>query len=504
MESEAIETAALGRPLHPGMLYDCRSETFIPGVTLWDQAAIDKDMNVKPQPNTCFHYVASDSITEKTDLMDVSASLKASFLAGLVEVGGSGSYLKDTLSSMRQCRVTMQYKQTTEFKHLTMAQLGHVTYPEVFDQKTATHVVTAVLYGAEAFMVFDQMSSDEKDKQDIQGNMDVMIKKIPTIEISGSGKVVMTDEEKKKVENFNCTFHGDVTLEQNPSTYEEAVLVYKELPKLLGADGSKAVPVRVWLYPLTNLDSKAAQLVREICTDQVTRLEAVMGQLHEAEMRANDSIKRCLAIKATDVTDKLYKFQDKRTVYTETLLQNISKVLPAIREGTAEEQKLVNILKFHEESSFTHDKMKKWLDDKESEIGVLESYISPLKKIPIVPHGPEMNKVLFDPQNETVYIFNFTSLQYEEPYLSNLHECLNSTRFKKMEEISVARDLSFKEEALPWFRNPDVSERMRNVLEDFKSYMNDPAYRCISYKSNTPFHGASIFMYDKGDLIQKL
>ncbi|XP_035259303.1 stonustoxin subunit alpha-like [Anguilla anguilla] len=503
MNSEAIETAALGRPLHPGMLYDCRSDTFIPGVSLWDQAAIKKDMNVEPQPNTYFNYVASDSITEKTNLMDVSASLKASFLLGLVEVEGSATYLKDTKSSMRQCRVTMQYKQTTELRHLTMTQLGHVTYPKVFDQKTATHVVTAVLYGAEAFMVFDQMSSDEKDKQDIQGNMDVMIKKIPTIEISGKGKVVLTDEEKKKVENFNCTFHGDVTLEQNPSNYEEAVLVYKELPKLLGADGSKAVPVRVWLYPLKNLNSKAAQLVREICTELVTRLEAVMGQLHEAEMRANDSIKRCLAIKATDVTDKLYKFQDKRTVYTETLLQNISKVLPAIREGTVEEQKLVNILKFHEESSFTHDKMKKWLDDKESEIGVLESYISLLENIPIVLPGPELNKVLFDPRNKTVYIFTFTSLQYEEPYLSNLHECLTSTKFKKMEEISVARDLSFKEEALPWFSDPAISQRMRTFVTAFVGWKKLPNF-FISYVPDTSFHGASLFTYDEGQLAKRV
>ncbi|XP_064180426.1 stonustoxin subunit alpha-like [Anguilla rostrata] len=501
---DTLQIAALGRPLHPGMLYDCHGDTFIPGVSLWDQAAIKKDMNVEPQPHTYLDFVASDSITEKSKLLDVSASLKVSFLAGLVEVGGSGSYLKNTLSSMRQCRVTMQYKQTTEFKQLTMTQLGHVTYPEVFDQKTATHLVTAVLYGAEAFMVFDQMAADEKDKQEIKGNMDVMVKKLPKVDVSGSGKVNLTDEEKKKVENFSCTFHGDVTLEQNPSTYEEAVLVYKELPKLLGADGSKAVPVRVWLYPLKNLDSKAAQLVTGISLELVSRVEVLMGQLHEAEMRANDSIRRGQAIKATDITDKLDKFQNKRTIYTETLKQNLCKVLPAIRAGTEKEQKLIDILKFHEESSFTHDKMKKWLDDKESEIGVLEDYIKSLRPLgcrEIVPPGPELDKAIFDPKYEYSYIFSFTSLKYEEPYLSNLHECLASTKFKEMEEISVACDLSFKEEALPWFRNP---ERMRKMLSDFGVVLQFPQYAAIiSYVSDTSFLGASIFIYQNGKLISQ-
>ncbi|KAJ8362849.1 hypothetical protein SKAU_G00116800 [Synaphobranchus kaupii] len=425
-------------------------------------------MNVQPQAHTHLDFSGSDSFSEKTKLMDVSASLKVSFLAGLVEVGGSARYLKDKMSSMQQCRVTMQYKQTTEFKHLTMTQLGHVTYPDVFDQKIATHVVTAVLYGAEAFMVFDQMALNENDKQDIQGEMHVMIKKIPEVEISGSGKVILTDEEKKKVDKFSCTFHGDYTLEQNPTSYEEAVLLYKQLPKLLGEDKRKAVPVSVWLYPLKNLDSKAAQLVRAIGVELVSHAEAIMGQLQEAKMRANDSIRRCEAIKVPDITDKLAKFQDKLASYTVILLQNLRKVLPAIRAGTEGEQTLVDILKFHDDSSFSHDKMRKWLDEKESEIGVLEEYINSLGSVPIVPPGPELDKVLFDPQYHNIFMFTFTSLKYEEPYLSNLHECLASEEFNKMGEICVAHDFSFKDEALPWFRDPEISKRMRGVLVPFQ------------------------------------
>ncbi|KAJ8362853.1 hypothetical protein SKAU_G00116840 [Synaphobranchus kaupii] len=469
MDSGTIQIAALGRPLYLGMLYDSVKDTYIPGISLWDQAAIKKDMNVESKPHTYLEVSASDSFSEKTKLMDVSASLKASFLAGLVEVGGSASYLKDKMSSMTQCRVTMQYKQTTEFKHLTMTQLGHVMYPDVFDQQIATHVVTAVLYGAEAFMVFDQTALNEKDKQDIKGNMDVMIKKIPFVEISGSGKVVLTDEEKKKVEKFSCTFHGDYTLEQNPTSYEEAVLLYKQLPKLLGEDKRKAVPVRVWLYPLKNLNPKAAQLVSEISMQQASRVEAVMGQLQEAKMRANDNINRCEAIKVADIKDKLVKFQDKLTSYTVIVQQNLRKVLPAIRAGTEGDQNLVDILKFHDDSSFSHNKMREWLDEKESEIGVLENYINSLGSVPIVPPGPELNKVISDPTNTMIMMFTFTSLKYEEPYLSNLHECLASEEFKKMQGICVAYDFSFKEEALPWFRDPEISKRMRGVLADWKN-----------------------------------
>ncbi|KAJ8362855.1 hypothetical protein SKAU_G00116860 [Synaphobranchus kaupii] len=501
MDSGTIQIAALGRPLYLGMLYDSLKDTYIPGISLWDQAAIKKDMNVEPKPQTYLDFSASDSFSEKTKLMDVSASLKASFLAGLVEVGGSASYLRDKMSSVKQCRVTMQYKQTTEFKHLTMTQLGHVTYPEVFDQKIATHVVTAVLYGAEAFMVFDQMALNEKDNQDIKGDMDVMIKKIPQVEISGSGKVILTDEEKKKVEKFSCLFYGDYTLEQNPTSYEEAVLLYKQLPKLLGEDQKKAVPVRVWLYPLKNLNPKAAQLVKEIGVELVSRVEAVMGQLQNAKMRANDNINRCEAIKVPDITDKLVKFQDNLNIYTVTLQENLRKVLPAIRAGTEGEQKLVDILNFHDDSSFSHDKMRKWLDEKESEIGVLDDYINSFGSVQIVPPGPELNKILSDPDNAFILIFTFTSLKYEEPYLSNLHVCLASDEFKKMVEISVAHHHSFKEEALPWFRDQEILKRMRLLKGAFKTVVDDKlVLTIISYISDTSYHGASVYAYRDGEL----
>ncbi|KAJ8362887.1 hypothetical protein SKAU_G00117180 [Synaphobranchus kaupii] len=91
--------------------------------------------------------------------------------------------------------------------------------------------------------------------------MHVMVKSLKLRSVVQE-KWVLTDKEKKMMEKFCCTFYGDYTLEQNPTSYEEAVLLYKQLPKLLGEDKRKAVPVRVWLYPLKNLNPIAAQLSR--------------------------------------------------------------------------------------------------------------------------------------------------------------------------------------------------------------------------------------------------
>ncbi|XP_066575627.1 neoverrucotoxin subunit beta [Amia ocellicauda] len=502
MEDKPIEMSALGRPLYPGMLYDCRNDSFIPGVTLWDIEAVRKDLDVHPKPNTEINVTASNSLHEKSSLLDVSASLKASFLGGLVEVGGSAKYLNDTVTSTQQCRVTMQYKQTTEFKQLTMTQLGNVTYPKVFEKKTATHVITAVLYGAQAFLVFDQTASKNESKQDIQGNLQMMVKKIPSFSIEGDGGLKMTEEDKKKVEKFSCKFYGDFQLKQNPTTYLEAVQVYSKLPELLGEKGEKAVPVRVWLYPLIDLNCNAARLVREISVSLVSEAEKVLEELTEAYVRSNSLISNSLVSHFTDLKNKLEDFQGKFKPYKDIFQKALSRILPAIRGGGKEEQALVDILQVHHKSPLTHKQLEKWLDDKDDEIQMLRSYTVTMS-IPIVSTA-ELQGLLFDPQIDTVFCFTFTSLQYEDQYLSTVTQYLQSEEFRKL-EISGSVLNSLKKEPQPWFKSPEISAWMRVNLQLFlelsKTYMDEKKTKFVITSISDPSNpGASIRLYKHGKL----
>ncbi|CAB1316910.1 unnamed protein product [Coregonus sp. 'balchen'] len=204
---------------------------------------LQKQRNVSPQPNTEFKVLATDSTEHKSEALNVSASLEASFLCGLVSVKGSAEFLHDKKTSKRQSRVSLQYRTTTRFEQLTMDHLGagNVKHCNVLQEGSATHVVTALLYGAQAFFVFDQEVSSGENHQDIQGNLQVIIKKIPQISIEAEAKLKMSEEEKREANKFNCTFHGDFALENNPVTFEDAIRVYTGLPRLLGENGEHAV-----------------------------------------------------------------------------------------------------------------------------------------------------------------------------------------------------------------------------------------------------------------------
>ncbi|KAK1878745.1 Neoverrucotoxin subunit beta [Dissostichus eleginoides] len=112
--SGTMEVAALGRPFGLGMLYDCRNDSLVPGMTLWDHEDLKNHIGERPQMFNDCDIVASESIEDKSKALNVEASLKASFLSGLVEVEGSAKYLNDSKTSKNHARVTLKYQATTK------------------------------------------------------------------------------------------------------------------------------------------------------------------------------------------------------------------------------------------------------------------------------------------------------------------------------------------------------------------------------------------------------
>ncbi|XP_067236380.1 stonustoxin subunit alpha-like [Chanodichthys erythropterus] len=512
---ELVEVAALGRPLFPGMLYDCRRDSFIPGVTLWDKKSLSEDLDSRPKPLTDLKFSSSDSLSIKFNLLDVSASLKASFLGGLVEVGGSAKFLRDTKSSHRQSRVTMYYSETTRYEQLTMSQLGRFTYPQVFDQKSATHVVVAVLYGAQAFMVFDRTLSEEENKQEIEGELDAMVKKIPAFSIEANAALKMTDAEKKMAEKITCTFHGDVRLEQNPTTYVEALSLYKTLPTLL-KDPQNQVPVKVWLYPLHLLNSKAAQVEREISTRVAFETEAIIEELGETEMTYNELSGNTLVNSFKDIKERLRSFQSSFSIYKAMLLKAVNRVLPAIRGGEMEEKSLEDILKIHRSSPFNAEMLNQWLNDAKSELDLLSSVTKQLEGFTFE-DSDHLNSIIINPQLSAVLCLTLTSLKYEDPYLSALNEFLKTDRFKEpygeQNMVSVAS-------VGKWFNDSDIiaklSENIRIIRDSYISTQslshkfpyNIPVLPhnflyIISAISDSSNPGSSIYLYVNGKLTNR-
>ncbi|XP_056452153.1 verrucotoxin subunit beta-like [Gadus chalcogrammus] len=437
---KTVVLAALGRPFSLGMLYDCRNDSLIPALTLWDREALEKDTDERPQPNIDYEIVASDSIEDKSSALNVEASLKASFLCGLVEVDGSAQFLKDSKISRNQARVTLKYKTTTKLKELSRNYIcrGNVMHPDVFESGQATHVVTGILYGAQAFFVFDSEVSEKEDRQDIEDNLKVLIKKIPTLKIGGQGSLNMADKDIANIDKLSCNFHGDFNLEKHPVSFHEAIEVYQSLPKLTGTNGENAVPQKVWLMPLKTLDSAAAELVRQISDRFIKEAQNVLEDLSELERRCNDA-GRCTTTKQFPQINK--KLKDFKELVSQCKLefQNImARNLPLIRGGEEEESVLAKILKKVHSSPFKSGELNQWMDCKETEIKIISSLIDKMPNMVIVATSRTLPNEIQSGDVRHSVCFVFTSLEGPEPYLSALSNYLDETQ---PDDVPCAYDL---------------------------------------------------------------
>ncbi|XP_053553203.1 uncharacterized protein LOC128644712, partial [Bombina bombina] len=487
-----IEMPALGLPFSLGMLYDCRDEELIPGITLWNHEALREDVASKSQEQTSFEIITSDTVSDKSSAMNINASLEASFLCGLVKVSGSATYMNNTKKSRNQARVTLKYSRTTKFEQLTMNHLGtkNMTYHDVFDKGTATHVVTGILYGAQAFFIFDRDVSTSENTQDIKGNLQIMIKKIPLISVDGQGSLTMNDQEREQVSKFSCKFHGDFALDRNPVTYEDAIRIYTSLPKLLGENGEKAVPVRVWLYPLNKLDNKAAQLVRDISKNLVLKAESIIQQMADVNMQCNDLMRHPAAETFPDMKKKIRQFMELCEQFTLFFQKQLG----------SEEVELVNILTSVEQSPFGKVHSEDFLSRIEQELNVVKMYMEALPNIQVSSSESTINEVVLDPRIQHVVCYNFSSLNEQDPYLSDLYHWLSHQKQKSESNVYEQKKV------IPWFKITDVSKKARKYMKVYQQFAKvnasiDDIKFIISSVPDQSNRGVSIFLYDSGELV---
>uniref|UniRef100_A0A667ZBL8 Uncharacterized protein n=1 Tax=Myripristis murdjan TaxID=586833 RepID=A0A667ZBL8_9TELE len=498
---KTIELAALGRPFGLGMLYDCCQDSLIPGMTLWDPDALEKDARERPQPNSEFEIVASESIEHKSSALNVDASLKASFLAGLVEVGGSAKYLNDSKISKNQARVTLKYKTTTKYQELSMNHLGrgNVKHQYIFDQGIATHVVTGILYGAQAFFVFDREVSEKEDHKDIEGNLKVMIQQIPGLVLQGQHSLQKTETDTVNVQKFSCKFYGDFNVQRNPVSFQDAIEVYQSLPKLLGANGENAVPVKVWLMPLKSLDSAAAQLVRQISVRLVTAAQSVLEDFNELEMRCNDAMKQSTIKQFPQIGKKLKTFKELLSEYKLEIQTTLAKKLPSIRGGVEKESVLAEVFKKRHSSPFNSKNLSEWMSCKEREINILKSLTNMMKNTEIVTSRYALDQEILSAEHAVC--FAFTSVEDDEPYLSDLSEYLQETPESPQEITYQIHDIK-KEN---WCFLNEVWNAMRQKAKLFNEFaqinMDNNIRFLIASVASEKKKGASIHLYKEGSLV---
>ncbi len=460
------------------------------GIRFWNKEQLEQNTCSHPQINTDFSVTASDSIKDKSNLLNIEGGLNLSILGGLVQVSGAAKYLKDTKTSFIQQRLTLHYYSTCEFKELTVNQLPSENIPDD-DNDIATHVVTGILYGADACFVFDRHVSSDEDKSTVKGEVKLALEKLlGVISIDANADLNMKDNEKTAVKDFTCTFYGDFQLPSNPTSFEDAMKVFADLPKLLKENQEQAVPLRVWLYPLDKLHSRASKLQKDISMDLIQETESVVESLNTAEMKCSDLLEDSPAVAFAAFHDKILQMKQNCYKYKLRLMKKLGSLLPNIRGDLMKETALNDLLQEHEESPFNESDLTEWLKERERESEIIKIVLRQLKD-----YGAQVENnidvILMDLEVGNLVSYTFTSLNCSDMILPKQKVYLSSST--KEENVEISPD--FKQKS--WL-TAEIQKTMRRNLEIFKNLMNSkdckPAKFIVSSKEIVNNPGSCILL----------
>ena len=149
-----VTIPALGRQaLSLGCLYDLSSHQIYPR-KLWDEEELTDDkLTIQENPSSHFSMDISNTQDDRYNVLDLDASTKLDISVGALIVEGSAKYVNASNSNSQVTSVTYAIQKTTKSKSLNMSQLGNVTYRTTLEEeKHATHVVSSITYGKNAFL----------------------------------------------------------------------------------------------------------------------------------------------------------------------------------------------------------------------------------------------------------------------------------------------------------------------------------------------------------------
>ena len=127
----------------------------------------------------------------------------------------------------------MTFKYSKKGRQITALPTESVQDSLSCDSKIgATHVVTEVKYGFNAFLLFEVQKSESETKKEIGGSLKLAVKLMGgAFKAEGQADLKISDKDKKIMKSLRFKFHGDTVIDPPPQSYEDAVEVYRSLPE---------------------------------------------------------------------------------------------------------------------------------------------------------------------------------------------------------------------------------------------------------------------------------
>lgn len=247
---------ALGQSATIGSFYDSTTNDFS-SMSIFKRD-ITKLIITRDDPTTMCTVDSTNSYSEKFSKFDINGNLKVKLISGLAEIEGAGSYLKEEKTDSNCVKTSIIFKCRTKKDSLNINDTDLVEHFALDNFHNYTHFVTAIKWGADVVVTFEQARNE---KSTINNTM-----------LSGGvsdsnylGKLFESVVDAKGKLNYNnngsdTTFDSSIKIKINadipglntiPTNMNEVFQLFNDIPsKLKDCNNGKGKPIE---YELTSL-----------------------------------------------------------------------------------------------------------------------------------------------------------------------------------------------------------------------------------------------------------
>jgi len=459
-KNKAIVEKALGRGFDLGMLYDAKESQLHADSNLWSQSTINSNAMVYDRKEINTDFTADKTIHEKTSTFDIGAKLTMDFMGGMVHVAGAMKYLDESAESEQQINVEMLYH-TTKYTRTMPKKTPKDHAIECKNiNRPYTHVVTSVTYGMNCNFVFKRDLSSSESKSNIEGELEIAIKSIPSFSISGSGNVSLSESQNQAVNRTTLTVYGDMTLDPGddfPTTYMGAIEWYANLPSFANKN-HKALEVH--LTPIEEICDPEDYILNEISDGMMVAVVNMLDELNQLEIKVNGLLKTEEAEKFQELWDNLNLYKKNLNTFVDDAKEDLQDLLPAIRAGDSQaEDDLIELLNKYAQSPFEFETSDQFLINRNREI----SSISFLKQS-FKDEAPNIALVDYGNANDVGIILRNT-------YVIELD--LNILTSTKLTEDFLSGNP--QNEAGFWYNDFEINGGVGSLIRNFSKFANENA-----------------------------
>ena len=233
----------------------------------------------------------------------------------------------------------------------------------------ATHVITEVQYGFNAFLTFDVRKTKTENKQEIAGSLKIVVKKIPKITIEGYGAFNFTGLENRVRNELSFHYHGDAVVDPPPQTFDDAVQVYKSLPAMSIANERV---VSFSIAPLSEYCDEAQSILVDISKQNIKWVSEMMVDFEKVNKVFRRIKSSNLALNFQTYKAVILDLEQRFEVARSSFTARIQELIPKIRSKKANPTELTDLLQDYNDSPYEKEKLIGLLSTRQKEIETAE------------------------------------------------------------------------------------------------------------------------------------